>query len=56
MNCPIGTDVERAARTLAGGGLVAFATETVYGLAQTPSTLVLSHASSPSRADPNLIL
>ena len=32
MNCPIGTDVERAARTLAGGGLVAFATETVYGL------------------------
>jgi L-threonylcarbamoyladenylate synthase len=32
MTCPIGTDVERAARLLVGGGLVAFATETVYGL------------------------
>jgi L-threonylcarbamoyladenylate synthase len=32
MSCPIGTDVERAARLLVGGGLVAFATETVYGL------------------------
>jgi L-threonylcarbamoyladenylate synthase len=32
MNCPTGTDVERAARLLVGGGLVAFATETVYGL------------------------
>jgi L-threonylcarbamoyladenylate synthase len=32
MSCPIGTDVERAALLLAGGGLVAFATETVYGL------------------------
>jgi L-threonylcarbamoyladenylate synthase len=32
MNCPIGTDVERAAHLLVRGGLVAFATETVYGL------------------------
>jgi L-threonylcarbamoyladenylate synthase len=32
MSSPIGTDVERAARLLRGGGLVAFATETVYGL------------------------
>jgi L-threonylcarbamoyladenylate synthase len=32
MICPIGTDVERAARLLREGGLVAFATETVYGL------------------------
>lgn len=32
MSCPTGTDVEHAARLLAGGGLVAFATETVYGL------------------------
>lgn len=32
MSCPIGTDVERAALLLARGGLVAFATETVYGL------------------------
>ena len=30
--CPIGTDVERAARLLADGGVVAFGTETVYGL------------------------
>ena len=32
MSCPIGTDVARAAGILARGGLVAFATETVYGL------------------------
>lgn len=32
MTCSIGTDVERAARLLREGGLVAFATETVYGL------------------------
>jgi len=32
MPCPIGTDVERAATLLREGGLVAFATETVYGL------------------------
>jgi L-threonylcarbamoyladenylate synthase len=32
MNCPIGTDVERAASLLVRGGLIAFATETVYGL------------------------
>jgi L-threonylcarbamoyladenylate synthase len=32
MNCPIGTDVKRAAWALGEGGLVAFATETVYGL------------------------
>lgn len=32
MQCPIGTDVRRAAAILRGGGLVAFATETVYGL------------------------
>lgn len=32
MPCPIGTDAERAAAILRGGGLVAFATETVYGL------------------------
>ena len=32
MSCPIGTDVERAAGLLVRGGLVAFATETVYGL------------------------
>ncbi len=30
--CEIGTDVRRAARLLREGGLVAFATETVYGL------------------------
>jgi len=30
--CPIGTDIERAAAILRGGGVVAFATETVYGL------------------------
>ncbi|MEX0702937.1 MAG: L-threonylcarbamoyladenylate synthase [Planctomycetales bacterium] len=30
--CPIGTDVSRAAAVLRAGGLVAFATETVYGL------------------------
>src|SRR5687767_6789365 len=29
---PIGTDVARAARVLRAGGLVAFPTETVYGL------------------------
>ena len=32
MTCPVGTDVERAAALLRSGGLVAFATETVYGL------------------------
>ena len=32
MSCPIGADVARAAGILARGGLVAFATETVYGL------------------------
>jgi L-threonylcarbamoyladenylate synthase len=32
MTCPIGTDVAHAAGLLARGGLVAFATETVYGL------------------------
>jgi L-threonylcarbamoyladenylate synthase len=32
MSCPIGTDVEQAASILRAGGLVAFPTETVYGL------------------------
>lgn len=32
MTCPVGTDVDRAAALLRAGGLVAFATETVYGL------------------------
>jgi L-threonylcarbamoyladenylate synthase len=32
MSCPIGTDVDYAAGLLARGGLVAFPTETVYGL------------------------
>jgi L-threonylcarbamoyladenylate synthase len=32
MSCPIGTDVERSASLIVHGGLVAFATETVYGL------------------------
>ena len=32
MNCDIGTDIERAAALIRDGGLVAFATETVYGL------------------------
>lgn len=32
MICPIGSDVEHAAHLLREGGLVAFATETVYGL------------------------
>jgi L-threonylcarbamoyladenylate synthase len=32
MSCPIGTDVAQAAAILQNGGLVAFATETVYGL------------------------
>jgi L-threonylcarbamoyladenylate synthase len=32
MTCRVGTDVEQAASILARGGLVAFATETVYGL------------------------
>ncbi len=32
MNCDITTDIARAADALAGGQLVAFATETVYGL------------------------
>ena len=32
MKCSIGTDVGRAAEILRRGGLVAFATETVYGL------------------------
>ncbi len=32
MNCPVGTDVELAARLLRDGKLVSFATETVYGL------------------------
>ncbi|MGH7126920.1 MAG: L-threonylcarbamoyladenylate synthase [Planctomycetaceae bacterium] len=32
MPCPLGTDVPRAATILRSGGLVAFATETVYGL------------------------
>src|SRR3990172_2792886 len=32
MPCPLGTDVRRAAALLRDGGLVAFATETVYGL------------------------
>lgn len=32
MTAAIGTDIDRAASLIAGGGLVAFATETVYGL------------------------
>jgi len=32
MQCPVGTDVSLAAEILRRGGLVAFATETVYGL------------------------
>ncbi|MCH7989848.1 MAG: threonylcarbamoyl-AMP synthase [Planctomycetes bacterium] len=32
MTCPIGTDIPHAASILRNGGLVAFATETVYGL------------------------
>ncbi|MCH7686303.1 MAG: threonylcarbamoyl-AMP synthase, partial [Planctomycetes bacterium] len=32
MTCPIGTDIQHAASLLRNGGLVAFATETVYGL------------------------
>lgn len=32
MNCPVGTDVPRAAALLRRGALVAFPTETVYGL------------------------
>ena len=32
MACPVGTDVQRAAALLREGSLVAFATETVYGL------------------------
>jgi L-threonylcarbamoyladenylate synthase len=32
MTCPIGTDIQHAASLLRHGGLVAFATETVYGL------------------------
>jgi L-threonylcarbamoyladenylate synthase len=32
MNAPIGTDVQHAARLIAAGRLVAFPTETVYGL------------------------
>ena len=32
MVCPIGTDARRAAAIIKAGGLVAFATETVYGL------------------------
>jgi len=32
MKCSVGTDVEQAAEILRRGGLVAFATETVYGL------------------------
>ena len=31
-NCPVTTDVARAAQILSSGGLVAFGTETVYGL------------------------
>jgi L-threonylcarbamoyladenylate synthase len=32
MNCAVGTDIDRAAVILRSGGLVAFPTETVYGL------------------------
>ncbi len=32
MACPVGADVELAAKIISEGGLVAFATETVYGL------------------------
>lgn len=32
MNCPVGQDVGRAAAIIREGGVVAFATETVYGL------------------------
>ncbi len=32
MSCPVGTDVSLAARLIREGGLVAFPTETVYGL------------------------
>ena len=32
MSCPISTDVAEAASILKSGGLVAFPTETVYGL------------------------
>src|ERR1700693_3761795 len=32
MTVPVGTDISRAASLITGGGLVAFATETVYGL------------------------
>lgn len=40
MNCPIGQDVELAAELIRSGGVVAFATETVYGLG--------AHALDPS--------
>jgi hypothetical protein len=39
MKCPIGDDVKRAAEILAGGGLVAFVTETVYGLGAVPASI-----------------
>jgi len=32
MTCPIGTNIQKAAEIVRDGGLVAFATETVYGL------------------------
>ena len=32
MSCPVGQDIELASNIIREGGLVAFATETVYGL------------------------
>ena len=43
-------DIEQAAAVLASGGLVAFPTETVYGLGADASDAAASPGSSPSRA------
>jgi tRNA A37 threonylcarbamoyladenosine synthetase subunit TsaC/SUA5/YrdC len=42
--------IESAAERLAAGELVAFATETVYGLGAAPTTMRRSTRSSPRRA------
>ena len=45
-------DIDEAAAALRAGGLVAFPTETVYGLAPTPRSPAPSRASTPRRGAP----
>ena len=59
MTSPMGTDIEQAARLLRAGGLVAFPTETVYGLgadALTPAAVArIFEAKDRPRFDPLIV-